>query len=96
MRRRTETTQTDGNNPDRRKQLTAAHLGGRVAAGRADLLLLVEGGTAATRAGRVGLGMPLTERSRSLRLLAQKTNKTKQNNGTQHNTTQHNQATQPR
>ncbi len=51
-------------------QLTATHLGGRVAARRADLLLLVEGGATAPPAGSVGLVMPLTERSRSLRLLA--------------------------
>lgn len=50
--------------------LTATHLGGGVAARRADLLLLVEGGATAPPAGRVGLGMPLTERSRSLRLFA--------------------------
>lgn len=50
------------------KELTATHLGGGVAAGRADLLLLVKRGATAPPAGRVGLGMPLTERSRTFRL----------------------------
>eukprot|EP00178_Gracilaria_changii_P018706 TRINITY_DN5366_c0_g1_i1.p1 TRINITY_DN5366_c0_g1~~TRINITY_DN5366_c0_g1_i1.p1 ORF type:complete len:135 (+),score=10.98 TRINITY_DN5366_c0_g1_i1:407-811(+) len=45
----------------------ATHLGGRVAARGADLLLLVEGGATAPPAGRVGLVMPLSERRSSLR-----------------------------
>ena len=45
----------------------AAHLGSGIAARRADLLLLVEGGATAPPAGRVGLVMPLTKRGRSLR-----------------------------
>lgn len=53
-----------------RSVLTATHLGGGVAARGADLLLLVEGGATTPPAGRVGLGVPLTERSRSLGLLA--------------------------
>lgn len=48
--------------------LTLADLGGGEAAAGADLLLLVEGHTAATTAARVGLVVALTKAARTLGL----------------------------